>query len=145
MGAQVLLCLQAEAGASPVTEAITAAVRESGGRALGGKAVFVPLLERCRTETTVQIARMPHPTLPSLRAQLTVPRLRFFVSAARVRRLMRVLRSALPGQPSQTDVHGPEQHLLHSFHHAHYMNAWASMRCMPHMCVTPEPCTDVFM
>ncbi len=89
---------QAEAGASPVTEAITAAVRESGGIALGGKAVFVPLLERCRTETTVQIARMPHPTLPSLRAQLTVPRLRFFVSAARVRRLMRVLRSALPGQ-----------------------------------------------
>lgn len=63
--------------------------------------MFVPLLERCRTETTVQIARMPHPTLPSLRAQLSVPRLRFFISAARVRRLMRVLRSALPGQPPQ--------------------------------------------
>ena len=95
-------CSQAEDGVSPVTEAITAAVREAGGRALGGKAVFVPLLERCRTETTVQIARAPHPTLPSLRAQLSVPRLRFFVSAARVRRLMRVLRSALPGQPSGT-------------------------------------------
>ena len=90
--------MQAEAGASPVTEAITAAVRDSGGKALGGKAVFIPLLERCKTETTVQIARMPHPTLPSLRAQLNVPRLRFFISAARVCRLMRVLRSALPGQ-----------------------------------------------
>ena len=92
------LLLQAEVGTSPVTEAITAAVRDSGGKALGGKAVFIPLLERCKTETTVQISRMPHPTLPSLRAQLSVPRLRFFISAARVRRLMRVLRSALPGQ-----------------------------------------------
>ena len=41
---------------------------------------------------------MSHPSLPSLRAQLSVPRLRFFISAARVRRVMRVLRSALPGQ-----------------------------------------------
>ena len=41
---------------------------------------------------------MAHPSLPSLRAQLSVPRLRFFISAARVRRVMRVLRSALPGQ-----------------------------------------------
>ena len=99
---------QAEDGTSPVTEAITAAVREAGGRAFGGKAVFVPLLERCKTETTVQIARAPHPTLPSLRAQLSVPRLRFFVSAARVRRLMRVLRSALPGRPSNTDMRVPQ-------------------------------------
>ena len=46
---------------------------------------------------------MAHPSLPSLRAQLSVPRLRFFISAARVRRVMRVLRSALPGQlPIQT-------------------------------------------
>ena len=44
-----------------------------------------------------QIARFPHPTLPSLRAQLAVPHLRFFVSPARVRRLMRVLRTAMPG------------------------------------------------
>ncbi len=40
---------------SPVTEAITAAVARSGGRALGGAAVFVPLLERFRTETTLQV------------------------------------------------------------------------------------------
>jgi hypothetical protein len=45
---------------------------------------------------------MAHPSLPSLRAQLSVPRLRFFISAARARRMMRVLRSALPGQqPTQ--------------------------------------------
>ena len=49
----------------------------------------------------LQIARMPHPTLPSLRAQLSEPRLRFFISAARVRRLLRVLRSALPGENAQ--------------------------------------------
>ena len=48
-----------------------------------------------------QIARMPHPTLPSLRAQLSVPRLRFFISAARVRRVLRVLRSALPGEDAR--------------------------------------------
>jgi hypothetical protein len=90
--------LQEEATASPVTEAITAAVHESGGRALGGKAIFIPLLERCGTETTLQIARVPHPTLPSLRAQLTVPHLRFYLSPARVRRVLRVLRAALPGE-----------------------------------------------
>ena len=46
---------QVEDGTSPVTEAITAAVRDSGGRALGGKAVFIPLLERCRTDILVQV------------------------------------------------------------------------------------------
>lgn len=46
---------QVDGGTSPVTEAITAAVRDSGGMALGGKAVFIPLLERCKTETTVQV------------------------------------------------------------------------------------------
>lgn len=46
---------------------------------------------------------MAHPSLPSLRTQLSVPRLRFFISAARLRRVMHVLRSALPGQlPIQT-------------------------------------------
>ena len=47
---------QAKDGTSAVTEAITAAVRDSGGKALGGRAVIIPLLERCRTETTVQVA-----------------------------------------------------------------------------------------
>lgn len=43
-----------------------------------------------------QVARFPHPTLPSLRAQMTVPHLRFFISPGRVRRIMRVLRAAMP-------------------------------------------------
>lgn len=47
-----------------------------------------------------QVAQYPHPTLPALRAQLSIPALRFFFSAARVQRLMRVLRSALPGAPA---------------------------------------------
>ena len=49
---------QVEDGTSPVTEAITAAVRDSGGRALGGKAVFIPLLERCRTDILVQVRNL---------------------------------------------------------------------------------------
>ncbi|KAK9834254.1 hypothetical protein WJX81_000411 [Elliptochloris bilobata] len=81
---------------SPVTEAISAAVERSAGVALGGAATFIPLLERCGTETLLQVAQFPHPTLPTLRAQLSVPALRFFFSAARVQRLMRVLRFALP-------------------------------------------------
>jgi len=44
-----------------------------------------------------QVAQFSHPRLPTLRAQLSVPALRFFFSAARVQRLMRVLRFALPG------------------------------------------------
>lgn len=83
---------------SPVTEVIATAVQQSGGRALGGKVTFIPLLERCGTETTLQIARFPHPRLPSLRAQLTVPHLRFFISPARVRRVLTVLSAALSGK-----------------------------------------------
>ena len=49
------------------------------------------------------MARFPHARLPSLRAQLTVPSLRFFVSPARVRRIMRVLRAAMPGAPGGPD------------------------------------------
>jgi hypothetical protein len=43
-----------------VTEAITAAVAKSGGRALGGAAVFIPLLQRCGTETTLQARPCRH-------------------------------------------------------------------------------------
>lgn len=58
---------------SPVTEAITAAVARSGGRALGGAAVFVPLLERFRTETTLQARpRFTHEQL-SMLAMLSEP------------------------------------------------------------------------
>ena len=45
------------------------------------------------------MAQFSHPRLPALRAQLSVPALRFFFSAARVQRLMRVLRYALPSAP----------------------------------------------
>ena len=52
---------------SPVTEAITEAVAKSGGRALGGAAVFIPLLQRCGTETTLQVcSRSPFATPGSL-------------------------------------------------------------------------------
>lgn len=44
---------------SPVTEAISAAVERSAGVALGGAATFIPLLERCGTETLLQVARQP--------------------------------------------------------------------------------------
>lgn len=40
---------------SPVTEAISAAVARTAGVALGGAATFIPLLERCGTETLLQV------------------------------------------------------------------------------------------
>lgn len=59
--------------------------------------VYIPLLERTGMNATVQAARLPHPSLPKLRSQLRLPGLRFYFSPARVRRVMRVLHSALPG------------------------------------------------
>jgi len=47
----------------------------------------------------VQAARFAYPKLPKLRSQLKLPALRFYFSPARVRRIMRVVRSALPGNP----------------------------------------------
>jgi len=44
---------------SPVTEAIAAAVTRTAGVALGGAATFIPLLERCGTETLLQARRAP--------------------------------------------------------------------------------------
>ncbi len=99
--------MQEDVEVSPVTEAITAAVEQAGGKALGGRATIIPLLERCGTESTVQLARFPHPQLPSLRAQLSVPQLRFFVSPARVRRVLRVLRAAVPGAPLSVPTSKP--------------------------------------
>lgn len=65
--------------------------------ALAGAAVFIPLLQRCGTEASVQAARFPDPSRPPLKAGLSVPSLRFHLSPGRVRRIMRILRSALPG------------------------------------------------
>ena len=80
-----------------MSQEITAAVRQDDGVALGGAAVFIPLLQRCGTEASVQAARFPDPSRPPLRADLSVPSLRFYFSPGRVRRIMRILRSALPG------------------------------------------------
>ena len=59
--------------------------------------MYIPLLERTGISAAVQAARFPYPKLPKLRSQLRLPSLRFYFSPARVRRIMRVLRSALPG------------------------------------------------
>ena len=61
--------------------------------------MYIPLLERTGISAAVQAARFayPNPKLPKLRTQLRLPSLRFYFSPARVRRIMRVLRSALPG------------------------------------------------
>lgn len=109
--------MQEDVVISPITEVVATAVQQSGGKVLGGKVTFIPLLERCGTETTLQIARFPHPRLPSLRAQLTVPHLRFFISPARVRRVLTVLRAALPGEatisPDEVFVTQPSSSLIH--------------------------------
>lgn len=125
------MCMQEEVGVSPVTEAITAAVHQSGGRALGGRATFIPLLERCRTETTLQVARFPHPQLPSLRAQLSVPQLRFFISPARIRRVLRVLRTAMPGTKGLLKRRASTESHLHCYEVPLEIQGWPyiSERC----------------
>ncbi|KAK9819963.1 hypothetical protein WJX72_004515 [[Myrmecia] bisecta] len=94
---------EAAIGASALSKAIESAVDESEakGAAHGGTAVFIPLLERCGADAALQAGRFPHPRLPPLRLQLQVPRLRFFFSPARVRRVMRVVHGIMP-------AHGPE-------------------------------------
>ena len=75
------------------------AVAETDGVALGGSAVFIPLLERCGTSAALQAARFPHPTLPPIRLQLQVPQLRFYFSPARIGRVMRAIEAVMPGGP----------------------------------------------
>eukprot|EP00884_Botryococcus_braunii_P010315 jgi/Botrbrau1/19285/Bobra.0073s0028.1 len=94
---------------SPVTEAISFAVRDADGVALGGAARFIPLLERTGAETSLQLARLDHPTLPSVRLHLNIPKLRFFYSPARVRRCLRVLRAAVPAAPAEVKGPKPKQ------------------------------------
>jgi hypothetical protein len=64
-----------------------------------GASLYIPLLERTGITAAVQAARFSYPKLPKLRSQLKLPALRFYFSPARVRRIMRVVRSALPGLP----------------------------------------------
>jgi Repeating coiled region of VPS13 len=62
----------------------------------GGKAVVVPVLERCEMDATLHLAKSQHPKLPPLRLGVTLPTLRFFISPARLHRVMRILHAALP-------------------------------------------------
>ena len=57
---------------------------------------MVPLLERCEMDATLHLAKSQHPKLPPLRLGLTLPTLRFYISPARLHRVMRILHAALP-------------------------------------------------
>lgn len=85
---------------SHVSTAMTAAITQSEGKAMGGSAVFIPLLERCGISAAVQAARFPHPSLPPMKLQLQVPKLRFFFSPARLGRILRAVDAVTPGQCS---------------------------------------------
>ena len=61
-----------------------------------GKAVVVPVLERCELDATLHVAQAQHSKLPPLRLGVTLPSLRFFISPARLHRVMRILHAALP-------------------------------------------------
>ncbi len=86
---------------SHVSTAMTAEITQAEGKAMGGSAVFIPLLERCGISAAVQPARFPHPSLPSMKLQLQVPKLRFFFSPARLGRLLRAVDAVTPGQYSR--------------------------------------------
>ena len=62
-----------------------------------GNPLFIPIVDRCGMGISLQLARFAQAGLPTVRAQLRVPRLRLFFSPARVRRLMHVLRNSFPG------------------------------------------------
>lgn len=87
---------EAETSLNVSTE-MTAALTQSQGKAMGGSAVFIPLLERCGTSASLQAARFPHPSLPPVKLQLQVPKLRFFFSPARLGRILRAVDAVMPG------------------------------------------------
>ena len=89
--------LEPSSEASTVSTAMTAAIQQSEGKAQGGSAVFIPLLESCGIAAALQAARFPHPSLPPRRLQLQVPQLRFF-SPARLGRIMRAVDAITPGE-----------------------------------------------
>lgn len=70
----------------------------SGGAAPDGAGALVPLLEKCGMDIALQAARFPDPRFPMLKLQPSVPRLHFFVSPARIGRLLRVLKAVAPGK-----------------------------------------------
>ena len=83
----------------PVSEAegIDTQTQPAGKVGHGGTSIFVPLLDRCGLKAALQAARYPHPSFPQIQTQLQVASLNFFFSPARMARLMRVLKAALPG------------------------------------------------
>lgn len=52
----------------------------------------------------LQVAKIDHVSLPPLRLGVTLPQLRFFISPARLQRIMRVLHAAMPGVPHHTHL-----------------------------------------
>ncbi len=76
----------------------------------GGTSIFVPLLDRCGLKAALQAARFPHPSFPQIQTQLQVGSLNFFFSPARMTRILRVLKAALPGENSH--AHGSFMHRL---------------------------------
>lgn len=88
---------QGEDASQNVSTDMTAAITQSQGKAMGGSAVFIPLLERCGTSASLQAARFPHPSLPPMKLQLQVPKLRFFFSPARLGRILRAVDAVVPG------------------------------------------------
>ena len=60
-------------------------------------AVVIPVLEKCELNAKILVAKVEHATLMPIRLGVMLPRLSFFISPARLRRMMRIIRLALPG------------------------------------------------
>ena len=97
LGSQKASAPQDSEASQNVSTDMTAAVTQSQGKTMGGSAVFIPLLERCGTSASLQAARFPHPSLPPMKLQLQVPKLRFFFSPARLGRILRAVDAVVPG------------------------------------------------
>lgn len=74
-------------------------------------ATYIPLLERTGIKVNLQAARFDYPKLPKSRLKIELPNLGFYFSPARMRRIMTVVRSAVPGTflPSETLLAYPQR------------------------------------
>lgn len=97
LGTQKSPAPQVSEASQNVSTDMTAAITQSQGKTMGGSAVFIPLLERCGTSASLQAARFPHPSLPPIKLQLQVPKLRFFFSPGRLGRILRAVDAVVPG------------------------------------------------
>ncbi|KAK9827173.1 hypothetical protein WJX74_009221 [Apatococcus lobatus] len=82
-------------------EGLDTAIQPAGKIGHGGTSVFVPLLDRCGLQAALQAARFPHPSFPQIQMQLQVASLNFFFSPARIARVLRVMKAALPAPEEQ--------------------------------------------